>query len=231
MVRDIQATSADAARIKRQIEALVAEARRAEAERGAGGASERIRATVTYALEVKFRDVMRDFAELRAELQRDHLAVVSRRYAAVVGHPPEEEELRQLAGDAPQEAAERVFADAMRSQGRALEGAAARAGLAEVQERHDAIAELEKGLTQLHQMFLDMATLVDQQGDVIDSIESQVAKSTDYVARGQQALAQARRHQRSARAKKAAVLLAVVALIAVIAAAIAIPSAVHAGRR
>ena len=34
----------------------------------------------------------------------------------------------------------------------------------EIQERHDAVMEVEKGLLELHQIFLDMATLVEQQG-------------------------------------------------------------------
>jgi hypothetical protein len=142
----------------RQIEALAADARRAALEHGAGSAPERMRSTVAFALEVKFRDVMRDFSELRAVLQRDHVAVVARRYAAVVGHPPDEEELRQLAGDAPGDASERVFADALAAQGRAAEPVAAQAALAEVHERHDAIVELEKGLSALHQMFLGAHT-------------------------------------------------------------------------
>jgi syntaxin 1B/2/3 len=75
-----------------------------------------------------------------------------------------------------------------------------------------------------------MASLVDQQGDVIDSIESQVAKSTEYVARGKASLVKARSHQRSARVKKLMVVLGIAAIVAIIACAIAIPSAIRAGR-
>jgi t-SNARE complex subunit (syntaxin) len=154
MVRDIAGTSRTAAKVKRQIEALASEARRAEAAHGGGGASERMHSTVAVALEIKFRDVMRDFSELRAVLHADHAAVVARRYAAVVGHAPGEEELATLAGDAPADAAERIFSTALKAQGRSAEPLAARAALAEVHERHDAIVELEKGLEHLHQMFL-----------------------------------------------------------------------------
>jgi cobalamin biosynthesis Mg chelatase CobN len=99
-----------------------------------------------------------------------------------------------------------------------------------------------------------MATLVDQQGDVIDSIESQarrqrssarhacnsaaaltrvhciapqVAKSTEYVERGKASLVQARSHQRSARTKMILVAVGIIAIIAIIACAIAIPAAVR----
>ena len=46
--------------------------------------------------------------------------------------------------------------------------------LAEIQERHDAVRDLEKGLLDLHQIFLDMAVLVEAQGEMLDNIEAQV---------------------------------------------------------
>ena len=56
--------------------------------------------------------------------------------------------------------------------------------IVEIEERHEAIKELEQGLTQLHQMFVDMATLVEQQGELILNIENSVTKASDYVAKG-----------------------------------------------
>jgi len=38
--------------------------------------------------------------------------------------------------------------------------------LVEIQERHAAVRELEKSLLDLHQIFLDMAVLVEAQGDI-----------------------------------------------------------------
>ena len=47
--------------------------------------------------------------------------------------------------------------------------------LAEIQERHDAVKELEKSLLDLHQIFLDMAVLVEAQGEMLDNIGAQVS--------------------------------------------------------
>lgn len=47
--------------------------------------------------------------------------------------------------------------------------------LAEIQERHEAVKELEKSLMELHQIFLDMAVLVEAQGEMLDNIEQQVS--------------------------------------------------------
>ena len=46
--------------------------------------------------------------------------------------------------------------------------------LAEINERHEAVKELEKSLMELHQVFLDMAVLVEAQGEMLDNIEQQV---------------------------------------------------------
>lgn len=47
--------------------------------------------------------------------------------------------------------------------------------LAEIQERHDAVRDLERSLLDLHQIFLDMAVLVEAQGEQLDNIESQAS--------------------------------------------------------
>lgn len=49
--------------------------------------------------------------------------------------------------------------------------------LNEINERHEAVKELNKSLLELHQMFLDMAVLVEQQGVQLDNIERQVRAS------------------------------------------------------
>ena len=45
--------------------------------------------------------------------------------------------------------------------------------LAEIHERHEAVKELEKSLLDLHQIFLDMAVLVEAQGEMLDNIGAQ----------------------------------------------------------
>lgn len=46
--------------------------------------------------------------------------------------------------------------------------------MAEIQERHEAVKDLEESLADLHQIFLDMSILVDAQGEMLDNIEQQV---------------------------------------------------------
>ena len=49
--------------------------------------------------------------------------------------------------------------------------------MAEIQERHEAVRDLEQSLTGLQQIFLDMSVLVDAQGEMLDNIEQQVGWS------------------------------------------------------
>jgi syntaxin 1B/2/3 len=69
----------------------------------------------------------------------------------------------------------------------------------EIQERHDSVKDIEKSLLELHQIFMDMAVLVEAQGEQLNNIEAQVNRSASYVERGTTQLTIAKRHQRRAR--------------------------------
>ena len=58
--------------------------------------------------------------------------------------------------------------------------AGAEVALEEVHSRHLEFLQIERGMLELHQMYLDMATLVEGQGEQLDSIELQVSKATEY---------------------------------------------------
>lgn len=69
----------------------------------------------------------------------------------------------------------------------------------EIQERHDAVKQIEKNLKELHQVFLDMAVLVQSQGEHLNDIESQVMRAHSFVQRGTERLQDARNYQKSSR--------------------------------
>lgn len=70
--------------------------------------------------------------------------------------------------------------------------------ISEIQERHDAVKEIEN-LIKLHQVFLDMAALVEAQGHQLNDIESHVAHASSFVRRGTEQLQDAREYQKSSR--------------------------------
>jgi syntaxin 1B/2/3 len=62
----------------------------------------------------------------------------------------------------------------------------------EIQERHDAVKDIEKNLKELHQVFLDMAVLVEAQGEQLNDIADNVGRAHSFVNRGTQQLQTAR---------------------------------------
>jgi syntaxin 1B/2/3 len=86
----------------------------------------------------------------------------------------------------------------------------------EIQERHDAVKDIEKNLLELHQIFMDMATLVDTQGEQLNDIESQVGKATSFVQRGTQQLQVAKNTQRNTRKCCCIAIILVVILILIV---------------
>ncbi|KAF5840438.1 Qa-SNARE, Sso1/Syntaxin1-type [Dunaliella salina] len=106
-------------------------------------------------------------------------------------HVPEEEVDKMIENGE----AETIFQKAIMEQGRGR----VLDTLAEIQERHRAIKELEQSLLELHQIFLDMAVLVEAQGEMLDNIEKQVHRSVDYVSTGTNFLSSAKKIQHKTR--------------------------------
>ena len=141
---------------------------------------------------MKLKQQMAEFQDLRAKLSAEYKEVVERRYFAVTGSAADDATLDHLIETGESET---IFQKAIMEQGRGqiLDT------VAEIQERHDAVRELERKLMELHQIFLDMSVLVEAQGEMLDNIEAQVGKSVEYVHRGNVALVSARAYQQSSR--------------------------------
>jgi syntaxin 1B/2/3 len=73
------------------------------------------------------------------------------------------------------------------------------ATVSEIQERHDAVKEIERSLLELHQVFLDMAALVEVQGHQLNDIENHVARASSFVIKGTVELESAKVYQKSSR--------------------------------
>ncbi|CAF1010796.1 unnamed protein product [Rotaria sordida] len=67
------------------------------------------------------------------------------------------------------------------TQGIMVETAQAKQSLADIEARHGDIMKLEKSIRELHDMFIDMAALVQTQGEMIDRIEYNVVQSENFV--------------------------------------------------
>jgi hypothetical protein len=63
--------------------------------------------------------------------------------------------------------------------------------LQEVQDTYEDVRRLEASILELHKMFMDLALLVEQQGEMLDQIEFQVKSAGDYVKTGNEQIEQA----------------------------------------
>lgn len=73
--------------------------------------------------------------------------------------------------------------------------------VAEIKHRHDAVAEIERSLLELHQIFWVMEVVVTAQGEKIDDIEHLVDSAADYTCDGTKNIEVAynKQHQKSRR--------------------------------
>ncbi|XP_035245857.1 syntaxin-2-like [Anguilla anguilla] len=92
-----------------------------------------------------------------------------------------------------------------------------REALSEIESRHKDIIQLESSIRELHSMFLDIALLVETQGDMTNNIEKNVSSAAEYVGRAVGETKKAVRYQTKARRKYIIIAIVVLVLLALLA--------------
>ncbi|MCO5610137.1 hypothetical protein L7F22_064372 [Adiantum nelumboides] len=161
---------------------------------GPGTPSDRTRTSITHALRKKLKQLMEDFQSLREKARREYRETVRRRFYTVKGQMPDEETVERIIETGESES---FVQKAIQEQGRA--GAGDESIVVEIRERHDAAMELEKSLVELHQIFMDMAVMVEAQGERLDEIEHYVRQANAYMDCGAQQLKSAKHYQQNSR--------------------------------
>ncbi|XP_073060164.1 syntaxin-121-like [Primulina eburnea] len=194
MDSDVSATLKTAKLIKLGLEELDRSntANRSVPGSGPGSSSDRTRTSVVNGLRKKLQGTMNKFNELRQKMGSEYRETVQRRYYTVTGENPDEKILDRLIETGE---SENFLQKAIQQQGRGQ----VLDTIMEIQERHDAVKEIERNLRELHQVFLDMAVLVQSQGEQLDDIESQVNRANSYVRGAAKQLEVARKHQKNTR--------------------------------
>uniref|UniRef100_A0A5B7AVN8 t-SNARE coiled-coil homology domain-containing protein n=1 Tax=Davidia involucrata TaxID=16924 RepID=A0A5B7AVN8_DAVIN len=211
MEKDVDEVGKIARNAKAKLESInkdnLANRQKPGCEKGTG--VDRSRMNMTNALTKKFRDLMTEFQTLRQRIQDEYREVVERRVITVTGTRPDEETIDHLIETGN---SEQIFQKAIQEMGRGQ----VLNTLEEIQERHDAVKEIEKKLLDLHQIYLDMAVLVEAQGDILDNIESQVSNAVDHVQSGTTALQNAKKLQRNTRKWTCIAIIILLIIVAVI---------------
>ncbi|XP_058837980.1 syntaxin-1A isoform X6 [Topomyia yanbarensis] len=149
----------------------------------------RIRKTQHSALSRKFVEVMTEYNRTQTDY-RERCKGRIQRQLEITGRATTNEELEEML----EQGNSAVF-----TQGIIMETQQAKQTLADIEARHADIIKLENSIRELHDMFMDMAMLVESQGDLVDRIEYHVEQSGNYVAQGHQDLVQASKYMSKAR--------------------------------
>ncbi|ORZ19178.1 t-SNARE [Lobosporangium transversale] len=167
-----------------------------------------IRRTQAAALKEKFLKTLRQYQTAESEARRKYQGRMERQYKIVKPDATPQEIAQAMESDNQQ-----IFAQSVLQSTRY--GDANRA-LREVQSRHDDIKKIEKTILELQQLFIDMETLVTDQGVVMETIEQNTQQANTSLQSGNQQVDNAISSARSARKKKWICLIISIVLLIII---------------
>jgi len=170
----------------------------------------RIRKTQHSTLSRKFVEVMTEYNRTQTDY-RERCKGRIQRQLEITGRTTTNEELEEML----EQGNPAVF-----TQGIIMETQQARQTLADIEARHADIMKLENSIRELHDMFMDMAMLVENQGEMIDRIEYNVEHAVDYVQTATQDTKKALKYQSKARRKKIMIMICLAVLGVILASTI-----------
>ncbi|KRY32515.1 Syntaxin-1A -like protein [Trichinella spiralis] len=149
----------------------------------------RIRKTQHSTLSRKFVEVMTDYNKTQTDY-RERCKGRIQRQLDIAGKQVDSEQLEEMIESGN---------PAIFTQGIITDTQQAKQTLADIEARHNDIIKLESSIRELHDMFMDMAMLVESQGEMIDRIEYNVEHAKDYVDRAVSDTKKAVQYQSKAR--------------------------------
>ncbi|NXV96958.1 STX1B protein, partial [Calonectris borealis] len=161
-------------------------------------------------LSRKFVEVMTEYNATQSKY-RDRCKDRIQRQLEITGRTTTNEELEDMLESGKLA----IFTDDIK-----MDSQMTKQALNEIETRHNEIIKLETSIRELHDMFVDMAMLVESQGEMIDRIEYNVEHSVDYVERAVSDTKKAVKYQSKARRKKIMIIICCVVLGVVLASSI-----------
>ncbi|XP_063079002.1 syntaxin-11-like isoform X1 [Engraulis encrasicolus] len=161
--------------------------REREAELGVNTAVARIGRTQYACLSNAFRDAMSEYQQVEMS-HRQACSNQIRRQMEIVGRDMTSEQL----DDVMENGQWNVFADNLLA-----EGKTARTALNQIERRHQELLDLERRIRSVHEVFLDVAMLVEEQGPMMDSILTHVQKADAHLEEALVRLTKAKKHDKA----------------------------------
>ncbi|XP_005913479.1 syntaxin-3a isoform X1 [Haplochromis burtoni] len=172
-------------------------------------ADTRIRKSQHAVLSRKFVEVMTKYNEAQVDFRERSKGRIQRQLE-ITGKATTDEELEEMleGGNAA------VFTAGI------IDSGISKQALNEIEARHKDIVRLESSIKELHDMFVDIAMLVESQGDMVENIEQNISKSVDHIVAAKEQTKKAVRYQTKARKKLVIIIVIVVILVIIVALAI-----------
>mmetsp|Transcript_36373 Transcript_36373/g.49205 ORF Transcript_36373/g.49205 Transcript_36373/m.49205 type:complete len:302 (-) Transcript_36373:227-1132(-) len=172
---------------------------------------QRIRQNLINTLTRKFAEVTKDYQKRQQVYKEDVKKKVTRQIRIVKEDATDEEieSIMQSEGGTGE-----VFKNAI------LKAAApAKQAYNEAVEKYKEVVELNKSVEEVAQLFLDLALITEQQGELLDQIEFQVEAAAEYISKGNDDIEVAIDYSKSIRKKQCCVIVTVIVLAVIILAA------------
>ena len=157
-----------------RLQALGERSRELEERTGPASALSRIAKGQHGTLNRAFKALMDDYNRAE-EMQRNKCRGRLQRQAAILGTDISDEQLDAVVDQGGKGWAE--LSQSLQTDG----GRTCRLALCDIKGRHRELVELEARIKEVHDMFLNMAMMVEEQGCLINNIEDNVCSTQDYV--------------------------------------------------
>lgn len=145
-----------------------------------GSHVDRTRMGVTHGLRIKLKEMMNDFQCLREKIVDDHKEGLKIRYHSATGEQPSDAMIEKMIMDGG-------IVGFIDGKGESME---------ENRQRHEAVKDIQKSLVELHQVFLDMAVMVEAQSENLNNIEQNVVNAAADIRGGTKELDRAKQMKR-----------------------------------
>ncbi|MEQ2223825.1 hypothetical protein ILYODFUR_001052 [Ilyodon furcidens] len=163
-----------------------------EEEHGPTSAVARMVRSQYVSLTSAFHEAISEYNEAEM-VQRENCKTRIQRQAEIMGQEVSREQIDEMIETGKWN----IFSDNL-----LLEGRTARSALNEIENRHKELLELESRIKDIHELFFQLALLVEEQGTMLDNIEANVGATQDYVAKAGVQIKQAKIYKKNNPCKK-----------------------------
>jgi len=201
MEKLINATNSCASDVRNQLKQMESANKELLAkDSGQEPAKIRIRQNMHATLTKKFLELMSQYQEVQTKFKNKYRERVERQYL-IVKPEATAEEIDQImeSGDA-----QAIFARQILDLERHSK---AKDALSYIENRHKDILKLEQSINELHKLFVDMAILIETQGEMIDQIEANIEASVGYTGKAVEELKKANKLQKKSRKKMCIIII------------------------